>query len=443
LAEQTHDSGLAALAADTPNLHLTSDLTAAYSRQHGESTVVAAWRQDGARALADTPLPDRVRHLWRYTDPQRLLPRSLLGAATALAPADLAPARRQLAELEAQGRPAVLVVSGQAPELNASALASGLIITPLAEAAESERLGQAVPAEHGYFEALNAGAWTGGLVIRAPGDLALAEPLRVLLPAAAGQDLLPRLLIIAESCASLTVVEEHTGGGAGGTVVGVTELLLEAGAQLRHVLVQQWADGQVGHLTQRARLERDAGFVGVTAGLGASLAKLDLGAILAGPGARSELVGVTLPCGRQHLDHHTVHQHLSGQTWSNIDFKVAVFDRARSAYTGLIRIEKDAPVTEAYQENRNLLMSDRARADTIPELEILTDEVSCSHGATVAPIEPEQLFYLQSRGLPGDAARRLIVRGFVEPTLRLLPVGVREEIESLIEARLDGLRRSG
>jgi Fe-S cluster assembly protein SufD len=312
-----------------------------------------------------------------------------------------------------------------------------------ADAPAVARCGQAVPADHGWFEALNQAAWTDGLVIEAPAGLVLTEPVRVLVPALAGQDLLPRLLLLAGRSASLTVVEEHLGGGANGLVVGVTEILLDPGAEVRHVLVQRWQDGQRGHLTQRALLDRDARYHGAIASLGGSLAKLDLGAILAGPGARSELVGVTLPCGRQHLDHHTLHRHTAGHTWSNIDFKAAVFDRARSTYTGLIRIEKDAPVSEAYQENRNLLLTDRARVDTIPELEILTDEVSCSHGATVAPIEPEQLFYLQSRGIPGEAARRLIVRGFVEPTLRLLPEGLREEIESLIEARLDGLRRSG
>jgi Fe-S cluster assembly protein SufD len=131
-----------------------------------------------------------------------------------------------------------------------------------------------------------------------------------------------------------------------------------------------------------------------------------------------------------------VHRHTSGHTWSNIDFKAAVTDRARSAYTGLIRIERDAGASEAFQENRNLLLSERARADTIPELEILTDDVSCSHGATAAPVDPEQLFYLQSRGLTAREALRQVVRGFVEPTLALMPEGLRAEIEKLIEARL-------
>lgn len=226
-------------------------------------------------------------------------------------------------------------------------------------------------------------------------------------------------------------------------MIGVTEILIGANAEVRHVLVQRWADGQVGHLTQRARLERDARFFGATAGFGGAISKVDLGGLLAGEGARSELVGVALPEGRQHLDHHTLHQHLAARTWSHIDFKVAVAGRARSAYTGAIRIERDAPGSEAYQENRNLLLSDRARADTIPELEIHTDDVSCSHGATAAPIDPDQLFYLRSRGLSAPAARQLVVRGFVEPTLRQLPADLRAELENLVDARLARLREVG
>jgi len=148
---------------------------------------------------------------------------------------------------------------------------------------------------------------------------------------------------------------------------------------------------------------------------------------------------VVLGGDRQKFDHHTSHRHLSGNTWSNIDFKAALTDRARSSYTGLIRIEEDAPSSEAFQENRNLLLSDTCRADTIPELEILTDDVSCSHGATAAPIDPEQIFYLQSRGIPRHEAVRLVVKGFLEPTLAMVPAAVRAGLDELVAARLAGL----
>jgi len=209
-----------------------------------------------------------------------------------------------------------------------------------------------------------------------------------------------------------------------------------ANAEVRHVLVQRWRAGARGHLVVRARTERDGRFFSATAGLGGQLVKTDIGSELAGPGARSELVGFALGEAKQHFDHHTRHVHSSGRTWSNIEYKVAAAGRSRSSYTGLIRIEAAAPGSEAYQENRNLLLSERARADSIPELEILTDDVSCSHGATVAPVDDEQVFYLQSRGLTATLAVRLIVRGFLESTLAQVPSPLREELEELVADRL-------
>ena len=374
-------------------------------------------------------LPDRVRHLWRYTDPERILPQRELRSSTD------APEPVVLPE-----GPAVLLVAGQAPQLNAAAETCGLTLTPLRLGdTDLTELGRAVPADHGYFEALNATAFDAGLLIRAPRNLNLTEPLRVVIPAPADADSLPRLLVVADTGAAITVVEDHLGGDQDSVVIGVTEILIAANAEVRHVLVQRWQPGVVGHLTERAVLDRDARFFGASVGLGGAVVKTDVGSRLAGPGARSELVGIALAEKRQHLDHHTTHHHTSERTWSNIDFKAAVSDRARSVYTGLIRIEEDAPASEASQENRNLLLSESARIDTIPELEILTDDVSCSHGATVAPVDQEQIFYLQSRGLTPDEALRLVVRGFVESTLRRVPEDLRAELAPLVEARLQRL----
>jgi Fe-S cluster assembly protein SufD len=420
------------LASTTETLQLDVAAVTEFSRQRGDTAAAATWRARAATVLAQTPYPDRVRHLWRYTDPDRLMPGKPLATEAADASTVTLP-----------DGPAVALVPGQAPRLNDAARACGLVIAPLFEHdADLEALGRAVPAEHGFFEALNAAAFNTAVSIRAPRNLQLDAPLRLVIPALAGRDVLPRVLIVAESGAQFTVVEDHTGGDATSVVVGVTEIVAAANAEVRHVLVQRWAEGVVGHLTQRAVVERDARFLGASAGLGGAVAKLDLGGVLAGPGARSELVGVSLPEKRQHHDHHTVHQHTSGHTSSNIDFKVAVTDRARSAYTGLIRIEEDAAASEAFQENRNLLLSERARADTIPELEILTDDVSCSHGATAAPVDPEQIFYLQSRGISAGSALRLVVQGFVETTLQLMPDNLRGELEDLLEDRLKRIEES-
>ena len=151
------------------------------------------------------------------------------------------------------------------------------------------------------------------------------------------------------------------------------------------------------------------------------------------------MIGVALGSGKQRCDLHTGHNHKAGNTWSNIDFKAVMGGQARSSYTGLIRIDENARVTEAFQTNRNLLLTPKAHADAIPELEILNEEVSCSHGATVAPVDPEQLFYLQSRGMSPDEAVGLVVRGFLENTLRSLPAALRPAVEQVVESRLEAL----
>lgn len=417
--------------ATEPTRILDAASVAAFSRLLAENDTARAWRERAAAALSTVDYPDRVRHLWRYTDPDRLVPqRELLQVPVGTV------------EVVLPETPAVLIRPGEVPQPNAAAEACGIEVRPLlADAGDENDLGRAVPVDHGYFEALNAAAFNVGVMVRIPRGHVAAEPLRLVIPAVPDADLMPRVLVVAEESAEATVVEDHTGGGSGAVVIGVTEVICGANSHIHHVLVQRWQDGTVGHLTNRAWIERDARFFGATAGFGGDIAKADLGGILTGPGARSEMMGVTLPDRRQQLDHHTLHRHISGNTWSNIDFKAAVAGRARSAYTGLLRIEADAPSSEAYQENRNLLLSDRARADTIPELEILTDEVSCSHGATAAPVDPEQIFYLQSRGIAADEALRLVVRGFVEPTLAQVPEGLRRELEELVEARLERLGR--
>jgi len=194
-----------------------------------------------------------------------------------------------------------------------------------------------------------------------------------------------------------------------------------------------------GHLTVQSRAGRDADVLSVFATFGGERVKMELTTDLQGEGARSRMIGVALGEKDQRFDHHTRHRHLAGRTWSDIDFKSVATDQARSSYTGLIRIEEGAHFSEAYQVNRNLLLSEKSRADAIPELEILNEDVSCSHGATVAPVDQDQLFYLETRGLNPDEALQLVVRGFLEKTLQGVPEVLRSELETLVEGRLNGL----
>ena len=401
------------------------------SAQLGETEAGLAWRLNALQVYRNVALPDRVQHLWRYTDPAHLMPAETLPTAM--------PSRDTFAGTLPQDEPAVLLWPGQAPEPNDSARAAGVKVTPLLhDDGDAELLGSAAAADAGFFTALNAAAWNAGAAVYVPAGKALAQPLRLLVPAQAATTL-PRVLVVAGRGAEVTIVEEHFGGGADHRVVGVTELLVGENAHVRHVLVERWNAGVHGYLAINARVERSASYLGVIASLGGDRLKLETNSDLAGPGARSEMIGVVLGGAKQRFDHHTRHRHLSGDTWSHIDFKAALTEKSRSSYTGLIRIEENAPRSEAFQENRNLLLSDDARADTIPELEILTDDVSCSHGATAAPIDPEQVFYLQSRGIPRREAVQLILRGFLETTLAQVPATVRDSLEALVTERLAGL----
>jgi Fe-S cluster assembly protein SufD len=205
---------------------------------------------------------------------------------------------------------------------------------------------------------------------------------------------------------------------------------------MSHVLHQTWSPGTVGHITSRANLERDAALRTAVIALGGRRFKADVGAVLNGVGAESRLFGVSLSDKRQTMDLHTVHDHQGERTRSRIDFKAALFDKSTSAYTGLIRVGEKAELSEAFQENRNLLLSDKCRADSIPELEIENSEVQCTHAATAAPIDENQLFYLKSRGIEESEAVAILVNGFFDAALSPLPQTLKPDIERTIAGRL-------
>lgn len=372
----------------------------------------AAWK-----AYQEMPLPDRTAHLWRYTDPKEFV------LAEPVVPK---PDQR-----------------GLSVTIDPSSREAGAVAIPLVEAACGSadlvqgRLGSLVPADFGKAEALNAALWESGVFVRVPRGVVLDRPIRI---TATLEDHHPvglvRTLIVLEPGASATVIEESRGSANGDPhrFNSVTEIFVGQEAQLRYATLQHLGSAVTAHRTVRARLDREARIQTVIASLGAGLDKADIGTRLEGPGADSRMLGLCFADGRRRADHHTVHDHRCERSTSDISFRVVLSGRARSAYTGLIRIARDAPYCEAFQENRNLLLSENSRAESIPELEILTDEVRCTHGATAGPIDAEQLFYLRSRGLSEAGAIRMVVDGFLEKTLEQLPDDLRTSIrEEMVE----------
>ncbi|MFB3907196.1 MAG: Fe-S cluster assembly protein SufD [Candidatus Eisenbacteria bacterium] len=394
------------------------------------AALIETIRLEGREALAHVPLPDRAQHLWRYTDPTEVVPPEIVSAS------DGGPPRLDLETVV---------------EADEAARAVGVLVLPLWQAAEAlpeqvaSIFGRLVPAAFGRPESLNASLWSAGHFVKIPRGAQVEVPIRILTTLAGAKGFRAvRNLIVVEEDASVTIVEESRGpdgSGAGAIVNEVTELFVAPGGQVRYAPIQHVGKKVVSHRTVRARLDREARLQMAIASFGAGLYKADLRVDLAGEGAESRMTGVVYGDGRQRADHHTVHDHVAPRTFSDIDFRVALADRARSAYTGLIRIAKNAPHCEAYQENKNLLLSEESRAESIPELEILTDEVRCKHGAAVGPVDPDQLFYLNSRGLAHADAMRIVVGGFLEQTLSQIPGTVADSLREETSRRLGGLSR--
>jgi len=422
-----------------PGLKTIADLA------QGEPEWLLAERS-GAWTLFDgASLPDRALHRWRYTDPSRLLPgeRSLSPALPLAAdPSVAAPPASLVIARGADGRAAVA--------LSPEAEKAGVIAIDLSRAASElgerlrERLGRLVePGEH-PFAALNSALWTGGLYLEVPAGVRLAGPILHVRRFSGPVLSVPRMLAVVGDGAEVVVVDEQlaadgTGGGEREAPLShrVQEWVVGAGAKLTVVARQDLPPGAAGTTTARARLERDASMTLIATHFGGSLVKSDVAVELAGEGARSEILGLVFGTGRQHFDHHVVQHHLAPHTTSRLNVQVALKERAKSAFTGMLRIGADAVHSEAYQENRNLLLDETTNAISIPELEILTDEVQASHGATVGPIDEDQLFYLSARGLPRPEAERMIVSGFFEPSVARIPdEGVREQVRQRVERRL-------
>ncbi len=243
--------------------------------------------------------------------------------------------------------------------------------------------------------------------------------------------------MIAGKNAKATIIDDYSGSCPDQALINsVVELFVGDSSNIRYANTQRLDDNCKSYITQRAKLGRDAGIYSIFGALGGNVSKVNAGSVLAGKGADSRLYGILFGNDQQHFDYHTKHHHTAGETYSNIDVKVVLKDKAVSAYTGLIKINEDALNCEAYQENRNLLLNKGTRAESIPELEILCDQVSCSHGATMGPLDPEMLFYLTSRGISRDDAVKTVIGGFVEPTVQQLPAELRDVVRDIIMAKL-------
>lgn len=302
-------------------------------------------------------------------------------------------------------------------------------------------LGQAVADDEGPFAALAASLATDGVLVHVPAGVRVAQPLHsVLWAPGAGRSFFSRLLIVVEDGASVTFVHEAaspTEPEGHALHAGIVELVLGAGAQLTFVELQTWGEHVWNITHERANVARDARLDWIFGAVGSQLTKAFSELTLAGQGAEGRMSGFYFADGSQHLDHDTQQNHMAPNTTSDLLFKGALIGRSRSVWQGMIYVAPGAQKSDGYQANRNLLLSPLARADSIPGLEILADDVRCTHGATVGQLEEEPVYYLMSRGLPRRDAERIVVDGFFAPIMERIPFdGVRARFQRMIDDKL-------
>ncbi len=417
---------------------------AALARRSGDPDFLAQGRAEAWAFVEKTPFPSRMEELWRRTDITRFKWESVVALrephAAVRSVADLPAALRQ--EIgPAEERSALLVQVDSTvvlAEHDEELTRLGVTVLPISEAAKANpalvrrHLGATVRHDENRFTGMNAALLSGGAIVHVPAGVRVPRPIRLLVSRQSPDfATFPRIVVALEKGSVATVIEEYFSAGEPGigVNVGVSEITVGEGAELHMATLQRWADNVHHFGVERVRVGRDARFHWTFAALGGKLTKLDMEMHLDGEGSEAKFSGCYFGNETQHFDFHTFQNHIKGHSTSDLLFKGALRGRARTIYQGLIKVHKDAQRSDAYQANRNLILSDKARADSIPSLEIEANDVRCTHGATVGQVDDEQLFYLMARGLPRAEAERMIIDGFFEPVLARIPA---ESLRALV-----------
>ncbi|MDX8151335.1 Fe-S cluster assembly protein SufD [Patulibacter brassicae] len=347
-----------------------------------------------------------------------------------------------------EGTKRLTQVDGTIVEAADSVDTEGPIVLPLAVAAERHAdlvepyLGR-IETQRTPFTARNDRDWTGGFFVYVPRNVHLDAPvLLTLVQSQAGTTAAPRTLIVLEEGAQAEVWSQAVSADPtlDALVNGVVELHVGANARLRFVDVQDLSERTWIFGAQRATIDRDGWIDWITLGLGSAKGKVFQETSLDGPGAHGRVTGGYATHGKQHLDFDTLQTHAAENTTSDLAFRGILADKSHAVWRGMIKVDEGAQQTDAFQESRNLLLTRKAHADAIPGLEIAANDVRCTHAAAIAQIDPEQLFYLRSRGLPVGRAKRLVIEGFLAELVTRFEEGpVREALGEVLQRRLEAV----
>jgi Fe-S cluster assembly protein SufD len=413
----------------------------------GEPSWLRTQREVAWKAYQTLPMPTTQDEAWRRTDIRSLPLHGIsLNLSDDLAvPQDLVQpltSEKHGAQLVLQpGQPSILYQEKALTEQGVIFGDWSSLVTENPELLE-KYLGTVVSIEEGKFAAAAAALARDACVVYVPDGIEVKAPLHSILWAPGKSTaFFSRVLVVLGMGSSLTYIHETaspTTVDGSAVHAGIVELWVGQGANLKFVELQSWGDHVWNFTHERAIVERDGNLDWVFGAVGSRLTKNFSELTLSGQGAEGRMSGFYFADGNQHLDHYTQQNHLAPHTTSDLLYKGALLDRSRSVWRGMIYVAPGAQRTDGYQANRNLILSGKARADSIPGLEILADDVRCTHGATVGQLEEEPVYYLMSRGLPRDQAERLVVDGFFSPIMERVPFeGVRARFERMIDEKMN------
>jgi Fe-S cluster assembly protein SufD len=417
----------------------------------GAPAWLKAKRESAITRFAETGLPHSRQEAWRFTDVKPIAGETFTLAGRP----GVSPAARQAAEsllLGGADRHAAVFVNGHfVPELSSlERLPDGVKLGSLRVALESDaqlleaHLARYAKDERNPLTALSTAFISDGGFAYLPDDVVLEQPLQLvfLADAVSGDNPMwhPRNLVLAGRGAQGSVVESYVAlGDATYWTNAVTEVVLGENAKVDTYRVQRESERAFHTATTESYQGRDSVFKLVNFTLGAQLSRQDINAVLDGEGADCTLDGLSMLEGRQHTDHHTTLEHAQPHCTSWEYFNGVFDEKARGVFTGRIIVRPGAQQTDSKQTNNNLLLSESARADSQPQLEIYADDVKCTHGATLGPIDDDHMFYLQSRGLSREEARRLLTYGFGSEILEAVKLDeLKQQLDRIVRDRLAG-----
>jgi Fe-S cluster assembly protein SufD len=430
---------------------ISEETVKALSSLKSEPGWLAEKRLEAWRSFESLPMPTLRDEAWRYTDVSDVRIEDFLPYSPSPdveSEDDLPEAVRRLIQ-EGEENSALLVQHNSETtysRVDEDLASKGVVFTDLHTALAEhedlvkEKLFGLVPGDYDKFAALSAAAFAGGSFLYVPRGVDVEIPIQSYRWLDVVGSIMPRTLVIVEEGASVAYIDEYASADGEDPAFsnGAVELYVGEGSNLRYVSLQNWERNVLHFNTIRSQTEKDATVRSLVVSFGSQLSRTNVEAGLSASGGDSEMLGLYFADQNQVLDHHTLQDHIAPNAHSDLLYKGALRDESMAVFSGLIRVEPGAQKTDAYQTNRNLILgTDDAFAVSLPNLEIMADDVKCSHGSTTGQVDETDLFYLMSRGIPRREAEKLVVFGFFgEITSRIPLKGLKEKLDRAIEGKI-------